>query len=223
MKCLSVFLSLMCVFALSSCTDIRQTTLSETTPIPTPTFEELSPTNIQGENTVNLTVLMDLLLKAANDFKTYFNGQNTQNVIGFFKDESECEIPILEFNNTNSSFNEACNYFDYYSPEMLLLELRRHGFEVVDDSIGLIASGGENRYYIEDGTSTRRLSTFNLVYQDESKVVLSVDCYSDTDNGPEQYEYTFDITDKDHPIIVDISGYGLQPMIDRKVSREPYP
>ena len=222
MKCLGIFLILISVLALSSCTDIERTTPSETTPSATtttilPISTGHSLANIQEGSTVDLAVLKDLLLKTNNDFRTYFRGQSTQNVIGFIKDTSGCEIPVLEFIISNNSYSVACSYFDCYSSDMLLLELRRRGVEVVNDRIGRVAAAGENRYLIHDGTSTNLISTFDLIYQDESIAVVSVGCYSDTDKEPKPYEYTFDITNKNHPIVIDISGYGLQSLKERTI------
>ena len=210
MKYLGIFLVLMCVLALSSCTDVESTTPSATTSTMVPASMSHSLANIQEGSAVDLAVLKDLLLKANNNIWTYIDGQCTQNVIGYVKDTSGYEIPVLELIISNNSFNVASSYFDYYSSDMLLLELRRRGFAVVNDRIGLLASAGENRYLIHDGTSTNLISTFDLIYQDESIAVVSVGCYSDTVMEPEPYEYTFDITNKNHPIVIDISGYGLQ-------------
>ena len=214
MKKLCIVLVLICTFALSSCADIEQITPSIATPTPTPE----SPIRENQPQELDLEMLKNLLFKADSYLREHLPSEQqlTVNVIGVF--EESCDLPVVEQIGDYTSFSEMCQNIDCYSPEMLRLEYRRLGYEIVSDKIGFVMASGENRYFIQDGTVTNRVSSFELIYQDELKAVVSVDCYSDTENDPEPYEYTFDITDKDNPIVIDISGYGLQSLKDTKAT-----
>ena len=213
MKKSSACLVLICILVLSSCSNIEQIAT-----MPTATSTTMPKSHISENQTkeLELEMIKNLLLKANSYLIEHlpFGQQLTGNVIGVFKEMHD--LPVVEQVGKYTSFSEMCKNIDWYTPEMLRLEYRRLGYEIVGDKIGLVMASGENRYFIQDGMATNRISSFEIIYKDESKVVVSVDCYSDTDNEPKPYEYTFSITDEDNPILIDISGYGLRSLKDIK-------
>ena len=200
---------LFCLFVLASCSEEGNIGIP---PVHTSIEESVDGISTDEPKEVALKALENLLLLGNKSLDKYFQGETTNNVIGVFNED----LPVVELAGNNTSFNAACKEIYWYAPEILRLEFRRYGYEIVGDKIGRVWATGENGYFIEDGNITNRASTFNLVHQDEIKIVISVDCYSDTSNDPEPYEYTFDITDENNPILVDISGYGLQNLKDER-------
>jgi len=131
----------------------------------------------------------------------YIGGEWTNDVIGQIIHSTSHISPLQERIFDFGSVVEIREKLYFYSLEALQLEFRNSGHAIVGERIGFVPAIGENVYFVDPIRST-----FEIISQDLSTVIVAVDVFGSVVDDIETHLYVFDVTSVSNPIIIDIRG-----------------
>lgn len=159
------------------------------------------------------TVLRDILVY--HDF-----GSDWIGVVNYGNGQ---EYPIFaaggEYTTVDSVYKEVENF---YTKEVIYIELNRRGYFIVNEKLGFIPASGEQQYYVDD-----EWSTFEIIDRTDTQVTVAVGYLMEGNsynyiqgNGSLDYSlylYTLDISNPDKPLIADLYGHDTEYYKDENI------
>lgn len=139
---------------------------------------EISGDN-RNENKFELQELKEFIIHA-NSLRYRIKFEITDTVIGKYDG-----IDVLEIKGNYTTYDKILELMgDYFTDEIIEIELEKEYLVNLDGNIGFIAASGENYYDIEEN------SQFKLLIDEKDKKVIEVQMFGDI-SGEKTVEYTF--------------------------------